>query len=143
MVNDMNKKRVLIFGVMIMLIFSTILSGCHVDIVSKALTLEELYSRENVKKVTESANFGDGTTDQMYVILDYIYTNDELRKKYGDTFVVCNFGGAGDMKTFMFYQLYKGTYNGFVDINNDRWDVNLSKSYFGKWKVTSCSPKNN
>jgi len=84
-----------------------------------------------------SFNFGSGRTDDIYEALNYIYNNEELKEKYGDSFEIesDNVIGSSEGKTFMFLWLSKGEAEYDVTINDDIWTIKVSKSYFGKWKV--------
>lgn len=138
----MKNKALKIGGILVMLLCMLFLNACSAKI--KVTKDDEsnhgsVYSRKYTDYICSSPNFGGGTTDDDYVVLKYIYENKELKEKYGDSFEVSDMGGSTDNQTFMFYQLYKGAGKYFVDINKDEWIVKISKSYFGKWKVTSCS----
>lgn len=138
----MKNKTLKIWGILVMLLCMLFLNACSVKIkVTKDDGREHgsYYSREHTKYICSSPNFGGGTTDMIFVVLNYVYQSKGLKEKYGDSFEVSDMGGSTDNQTFMFYQLYKGSGQYFVDINKDEWIVKISKSYFGKWKVTSCS----
>jgi hypothetical protein len=137
----MLNKTFKIGGCLLMIFCTCFLSACSVKI-EDAGDHGSVYSREYTKYICSSTNFGGGTTDDMYVVLNYVYQSNGLKAKYGDSFEVSDIGGSTDNQTFMFYQIYKGTGKYFVDINKDEWTVEIAKGYFGKWKVTSCSQKN-
>lgn len=134
----MLSKTVKIGGILMIFFCSCFINGCSVKI-DDAGDHGSIYSREYTKYICSGANFGGGRTDDTYVVLKYVYKNKELNEKYGDFFEVIDIGGSSEVQTFMFLQLFKGTGNYFVDIEGDEWKVELSKSYFGKWEVTSCS----
>lgn len=137
------KNKTLKIGVILVMLFCAFfLNACSAKIkVTKAnkSDFRSMVSRKNTNYICSSPNFGGGTTDEMFVVLNYVYHNKEMKEKYGNSFEVSDIGGSTDNQTFMFYQLYKGKGKYFVDINKDEWIVKISKSYFGKWKVTSCS----
>lgn len=138
----MKNKTLKIGGILVMLICAFFLNACSTKIkVTKGDGSDHgsFYSREYTKYICSSANFGGGTTDMLFVILNYVYHNKEMEEKYGDSFEVSDIGGSADNQSFLFLQLYKGTGEYNVDINGDKWTVKISKGYFGKWKVTSCS----
>lgn len=138
----MKNRTLKIEGILVMLLCMLFLNACSAKIeVTKddKSDFRSMVSRENTKHICSSPNFGGGTTDMIFVVLNYVYQSKELKEKYGDSFEVSDMGGSTDNQIFMFYQLYKGAGQYFVDINKDEWIVKISKSYFGKWKVTSCS----
>jgi len=98
---------------------------------------ENIRSREYTKKICSSVNFGRGSMDDEYVALAYVYNNEELREKYGESFEVIDFGGSAEFGT-QFFGIYKATAIYVMMIDDDDWIVELSKGYFGKWKVTDC-----
>lgn len=118
-----------------MIVFAGLLSACSVKVDNNSDS-SYIYSRKFTESVCLSSNFGSGKTDDIYVVLDYIYQSKELNDKYGDSFEISDIGGTQDGKTRL--GLYKGKAKYFVNINNDEWNVELTKEYSGKWKVTSC-----
>lgn len=123
-----------------MIVFAGLLSGCSIKVDNNSDS-SHIYSREFTETVCSSTNFGSGKTDDIYVVLDYLYKSKELNDKYGDSFEISDIGGTQDGKTRL--GLYNGKAKYFVDINKDEWKVELTKKYSGKWKVTSCKISGN
>ncbi len=116
---------------MVLLLLSLVSCSANVEKVANK------YSREHVKSVCSNTGFGKGIEDDAYVALDYIYTSDNLRAKYGELFQVNDFGGTAEWG-FRLGSIYKATARYVATIDSDHWIVELSKNYFGKWAVEKC-----
>jgi len=117
--------------IIISLLFS--LASCS----AKVEKVDNKYGREHVKSVCSSSGFGKGIEDDAYVALEYVYTSDDLKQKYGDSFEVTDAGGTAEWG-FRLGNIYKGTARYVVTIQSDDWTVEMNKDYYGKWKVTDC-----
>lgn len=127
-------RKILLIGAILMIIT---FSGCvSVEIIGSES--DNTYSREYVADFTSSASFGKGRMDDIYVALDYIYSNAEIKEKYGTEFdialedIVCN---NSEGETFFFKSVYKGVADYSVKILNDVYRIQLDKSYFSEWNV--------
>lgn len=127
-------RKILLIGVVLMLVT---FSGC-VSVEISGSESDNTYSREYVASFTSSDSFGKGRMDDIYVALDYIYSNDEIKEKYGTEFdivledIVCN---NSEGETFFFKGIYKGVADYSVKISNDVYRIKLDKSYFSEWTV--------
>ncbi len=127
------KKGILLF----LLIISVFIVGC-VSVRVDDADVSEMYSREDVDYMSESSSFGKGRTDDVYVALKYIYANEEIREKHGDSFeitvndVVCH---NSETENFFILSLYKGHAEYSITVEDSTYRFKLSKSYFGRWTV--------
>ncbi len=126
-------------GLLLMILCAAFLNACSVKDIDMENN-EDRYSRDFTESICTSGNFGGGNTDDIYVVLNYIYKSDELREKYGDAFEVEDVGGSAESQVFLFRWFFKGMGKYFVTIDGDDWTVEVYKSYFGKWTVTKCYP---
>ena len=109
------------------------LASCSV----KVDEAENIYSRQHVEAMCSNNGFGKGNEDELYVALNYIYTNEELKQKYGDDFEVTDVQGSAEWGSRL-GSIYKGTASYAIVIESDEWIVKLNKEYFGKWQVIEC-----
>lgn len=127
-------RKILLIGVILMLVT---FSGC-ISVEISGSENDNTYGREYVTDFTSSDFFGKGRMDDIYVALDYIYSNDEIKEKYGTEFdivlenIVCN---NSEGETFLFKSIYKGAADYSVKISNDVYRIKLEKSYFSEWNV--------
>ncbi len=93
-------------------------------------------SREYIEHISSPNHFGYGKTDISDVALQYIYESEYFNEEYGDDFTAKVVGGTDETNCFFITSFYEGTGRYLVQINDeDTWVFNLSKEYFGKWKV--------
>lgn len=132
-----NLKTVLLFGIIILMLG---VCGCSIEI--KEVNVDEMYSRSDTKDMCESVTIGKGKSDDIYVALDYIYSNELIQAEHGSDFeisssdIVCH---KSEGETYFFLWLYKGQAEYSFTINDSIYVVKLSKDVFGTWKVTECS----
>jgi len=127
--NNIFRVEILVSAIICILIFSS----CSVETEVGVNTS----SREYVKEACSSIGFGKGVMDDEVVVLDYVYKDEVLKEKYGDSFEVKDIGGNVEMGT-NFFGIYKGAGKYGVTINGDEWTAEVNKSFFGKWEVTNC-----
>ncbi|MBE7056030.1 MAG: hypothetical protein E7388_01130 [Ruminococcaceae bacterium] len=127
-------RKLCLIGMIIMLFFT----GCvSVDIIDK----DELYTRNDVEFMKESSSFGKGRLDDVYVALDYVYSDKTIAEKHGSSFEItsddiCTILSEGE--SFFFSFVYKGVAEFTFSIDETVYQVCLSKGYFSKWKIDSC-----
>lgn len=132
-----NLKTALLFGIIILMLG---LCGCSIEI--KEENVDEMYSRSDTKDMCESVTIGKGKSDDIYVALDYIYSNELIQAEHGSDFeisssdIVCH---KSEGETYFFLWLYKGQAEYSFTIDDSIYVVKLSKDVFGTWKVTECS----
>lgn len=132
-----NSKRFLLFG-LILLIMG--FCGCSMEI--KEENVDEFYSRSDTKEMCESVAIGTGKSDDIYVALDYIYSNESIKAKHGSDFeisssdIVCHISKG---ETYFFLWLYKGQAEYSFTIDDSVYVVKLSKDVFGTWEVTEMT----
>ncbi len=132
-----NLKTVLLFGIIILMLG---LCGCSIEI--KEENVDEMYSRTDTKEMCESVSIGKGRSDDIYVALDYIYSNELIQAEHGSDFeisandIVCH---ISESETYFFLWLYKGQAEYSFTIDDSIYVVKLSKDVFGTWEVTECS----
>ena len=123
----------------IIICFVFILSSCSYIIpiveTEDISSPEYSHSREFVDSTCSSLGFGYGiASDDEYTALSYIYSLDELKKRYGDNFKVSDFGGSAEIESVLFFHKGRATY--YAEIGNEEWTIKLSKELFNKWYVT-------
>lgn len=117
--------------ILIVCLLLSLLSGCYSE------TIENPLSRQHVASVCSESNFGADLMDAEYVVLNYVYQNEEMAEKYGDSFEVEEMGDSiGTITSFLW--MYKAIGKYCVKIKGDDWTVEAAKSYLGKWQVTDC-----
>ena len=132
-----NLKIVLLFGIIMLMLG---LCGCSIEI--KEANVDEMYSRTDTKEMCESVAIGTGRSDDIYVALDYIYSNELIQAKHGSDFeisssdIVCY---ISESETYFFLWLYTGQAEYSFTIDDSIYVVKLSKDVFGTWEVTECS----
>ena len=132
-----NLKTVLLFGIIILMLG---VFGCSIEI--KEENVDEMYSRSDTKEMCESVAIGTGRSDDIYVALDYIYSNELIQAKHGSDFeisssdIVCH---ISESETYFFLWLYTGQAEYSFTIDDSIYVVKLSKDVFGTWEVTECS----
>lgn len=137
----MRKSKRIIYLVSVVVISMCSLMGCSNsnDSANQYENSDDvLYSREQINHLSSRAGFGRGRADVETLILSYIYSDRILAEKYGDSFLVENFGGMDSGSTFLVSWLYEGTGKYYVEIDGDTWYITAKKGYWGKWKVTDC-----
>ena len=119
---------------------SLFLSGCiSVEIIDDEVGNK--YSREFTETMVSSDSFGKNKSDDIYVALDYIYSNEEIQKSFANDFqiseedVICY---KSETQTQFFLTRIKGEADYSVKISDVSYRIRLTKSYKGKWKVVSC-----
>lgn len=129
-------KKYLLFVVIIMMLG---FCGCSIEI--KEENVDEMYSRSDTKDMCESVTIGKGRNDDIYVALDYIYSNELIQAEHGSDFeisssdIVCH---KSEGESCFFLWLYKGQAEYSFTIEDSTYIVKLSKDLFGTWKVTEC-----
>ena len=132
-----NLKTVLLFGIIMLMLG---LCGCSIEI--KEANVDEMYSRSDTKDMCESVAIGTGRSDDIYVALDYIYSNESIKAKHGSDFeisssdIVCH---ISESETYFFLWLYTGQAEYSFTIDDSIYVVKLSKDVFGTWKVTEMT----
>ena len=97
-----------------------------------------MYSRADVLTTANAVNFGYGRSDDVYIALEYIYNNDNIRKEHGECFeitaenIVCH---TSTGTSFFFSGAYEGNAEYTIYINNYPYRITLSKPRSGKWTV--------
>lgn len=132
--------KVSILSMVIVLILS--LSGCiSVEIIDDESGNMNIYSREHTEAMILSDSFGKNKSDDIYVALDYVYSNEEMRENFGTDFeiseedVVCH---KSETQTQFFVNRIKGEADYSFAIFDVRYRIKLSKEYKEKWEVVSC-----
>ena len=129
-------KIFLLLGAIIMLLGFV---GCSINIIEE--NNAEMYSRADTKYMSESTSFGKGRNDDIYVALNFIYSDETIKEKHGSDFeitandITCH---TSEGESYGFYGLYKGRAEYSFSINNTIYNTKLSKSLFGNWTVTAC-----
>lgn len=129
-------KAFILFGVVIMILG---LCGCSIDITEK--NDAEIYSRAGTIYMCESNSFGKGRSDDIYVALNFIYSDESIRERHGSDFeisandIICH---TSEGESFFFSGLYKGQAEYSFAINNSIYKVKMNKTLFGPWTVTEC-----
>ncbi|MBE6531773.1 MAG: hypothetical protein E7679_06795 [Ruminococcaceae bacterium] len=127
-------KTFILFGVIIMLLG---LFGCSIDITEE--NSAKMYSRTDTKYMSESTSFGKGKSDDIYVALNFIYSDETIQKKHGSDFeitaddITCH---SSEGKIYGLYRLYSAQAEYSFSIDNTIYNLKLSKSLFGTWTVT-------
>lgn len=129
----MQKLKIILFSILICALF---LSACSIKVDDDASS-EHLMSREYVAEWCKTSNFGWSSDSIPYIALNYLYNDEELKEKYGETFVADDIGGTADWD-FRLFDLYSGKATYVVTIKDDRWIVELSKEFSNKWEITNC-----
>lgn len=118
------------------------LSGCiSVEIIDDESGSMNTYSREHTEIMTSSDSFGKNKNDDIYIALDYVYSNEEIQENFGDDFeiseedVICY---KSETQTQFFLNRIKGEADYSFAISDSRYRIKLSKEYKEKWKVVSC-----
>ncbi len=125
-------------GLVIILMIFILMCGCASVEVERHDSVE-MYSRKDVEYTSSSETFGKGMGDDIYVALQYIYNNEELKEKFGASFeiipenVIC-YSSEGSTR---FFYMYKGNADYGFRFEQEIYRVKLSKSYKGKWNVDS------
>lgn len=134
-----------IFCVVIALILS--LSGCiSVEIIDDESGSINTYSREHTEIMASSDSFGNNKSDDIYVALDYVYSNEEIQENFGDDFqiseedVICY---KSETQTQFFLNRIKGEADYSFKIFDANYRIKLSKDYKEKWEVVSCEMETN
>ncbi len=103
--------------------------------------VESEYSRESVQQYVQSAGFGRGKLDDIYVALQYVYDDVDIAKKHGKEFelnseqVICH---NSEGQSFFLVGIYKGQAEYSVQVGESVYRVKLSKTYGEKWSVDNC-----
>lgn len=117
------------------LALSALLAGCTVTV--EDAEDAEPHSREAIASYASGENFGMGKDDFGEIALDYVYHDESMEDRYGDSFVVEESGGSADNTTVFGFTKGNATY--YVTIEGDRWVIELTKEYGRKWTVESCA----
>jgi hypothetical protein len=98
--------------------------------------MDEILSRDRVAAAAKSKWFG---LNEDTVVLDYVYNSDELKRIYGETFLVEDIGGtsSGQIVGFFFFKIQPKTNHGVYrfEIAGDHWIAEISKEPRKKWRV--------
>ncbi len=117
-----------------------VLTSCSVS-VDDSIPIDKMYSRSNVKEMTESIGFGKGSLDDEYVACIYVYSSEELKNIYGSNFelkyddITCV---LNECETYFLKSIYKGISKYDFNFDNKTYEVTVEKKYFGKWEVTNA-----
>ena len=129
-------KKILLLGVVVMLFG---LYGCSISITEE--NTDEMYSRANTSYICESAFFGKGRSDDIYVALNFIYSNKSIEDKHGSSFeitaddITCH---TSESKSCFFLWVCEGKAEYSFVIDNYRYRIKLSKKAFEAWRVVEC-----
>lgn len=132
-------KTFILFGVIIMILG---LCGCSIDIIERKD--DEMYSRADTMYMCESNSFGKGRSDDIYVALNFIYSDESIQERHGSDFeltandITCH---TSEGKSYFFAGLYQGQAEYSFAIDNSIYKLKMSKSLFGTWTVTECLPE--
>lgn len=131
------RLKILILSIVTFMFF---LSGCvEVSVVSD--DNYEMYSRKDTETMALSDSFGKNKSDDIYVALDYMYSNEEMQEIFGADFeiteedVICH---KSETQTQFFLNRIKGVAEYSFAISDVRYRIKLSKEYKEKWKVVFC-----
>lgn len=123
-----------------MVSFAFFLSGCvEASVVSD--DNYEMYSRKDIEIMASSDSFGKNKSDDIYVALDYVYSNGKIQENFGDDFeiseedVICY---KSETQTQFFLNRIIGEAEYSFAISDVRYRVKLTKEYKQKWQVVSC-----
>lgn len=131
----LNSKKYLIW-VLVLMLFLT--SCFHLN----EITGVTMYSRDDVHIITSSNSFGKGRVDDIYTALLYVYSDKNIKEKFGTEFeinpenIICH---ISEGESFLFYWLYRGNAEYEFILDEYIFNIKLSKTYFGDWKVDECS----
>ena len=94
------------------------------------------YSRANIEKIISQPDFGYGTSDYLYVGVDYFYKDEEIRKLYGSTFNLtsADVADVGIEYGPRLFGVYSGDGDCSIVIAGRKYVVRSHKDTFGKWK---------
>lgn len=135
----MKIKTILLLGVIIMILC---FCGCSIDITDE--NNAKMYGRTDTINMCESNSFGKGRNDDIYVALNFIYSNESIQEKHGSDFeitaddITCH---TSEGESYFFSGLYKGQAEYSFVIDDSTYNVKLSKNLFGTWTVTECLSK--
>ena len=116
--------------------FAFLLTACSVSIDDDA-SLEHLMSREYVDSWCSASDFGWTSDSPEYMALNYIYSLDELKERYGENFTADDVSGNAEWgKRFLNY--YSGKAEYVVTVKKEKWIVQLNKNYLEKWEIVKC-----
>ena len=113
--------------------------GCSIDMIEE--NNAEMYSRADTMYMCVSKSFGKGRSDDIYVALNCIYSDESIREKHGSDFeitadnITCH---TSEGESFLFGGLYKGQAEYSFAIHNEIYKVKLHKNFFENWTVTEC-----
>lgn len=136
----MTKYKVLLLFVVIIMIL--IFSGCSINTIEDSDA--EMYSRTDTEFKCESTFFGKGRNDDIYIALNFIYSNKTIQEKHGSNFeikandITCH---NSEGQSYGFYGMYTGQAEYSFDIDNITYTVKLSKKLFSSWTVTEFITK--
>ena len=89
-----------------------------------------------------SSASGYNAYDYEKIAIEYINSNSDLQDKYGEGFEFKFISSVGDVSFAFSRYIVRGTAQYVVEINDDQWVVDFSKSYFGKWKINGLHLRN-
>ena len=146
----MKKRFLLLILTVIMFVIQMNLSGCSTALPDESYTENGgnntmiqfhdvvMYSRADVELMKSSESFGYGRSDDIYIALSYIYSDEYLCEKYGDDFevtetdIVCI---ISEGSSSFFASVFSGNAEYLVNINEDTYRIKLSKNKSESWVV--------
>ena len=149
------KNKLILFGIVAVL-FCILMNLCSCNLIFQNNSDEygsggnnmiefhdvAMYSRDDVDIMKSSDRFGYGRSDDIYVALSFIYEDEELCNKYGNDFeiaaedIVCV---LSEGSSYFFSSFFSGEAQYLITVNQDVYEIELSKSPKGKWIIDKVS----